>query len=167
MTEPVGPAEGGEVVGWEAFEPLYDEHHERLYRIALLLCHGSEAMAEDAVTETFLRVYADWAAGRVTSFFPHARQTLVSHVMGEVRAPDLEPHDRGARPDGASIAGAASTFQLLEQLAPDERTAVVLRYFEDLSYEQIATTMGIPVGEAKAEVSVGMQRMRALMGERS
>ena len=59
-----------------------------------------------------------------------------------------------------SIAGASTTFQLLEQLAPEQRTAVVLRYFEDLSYDQIAATMGVSTGDAKAEVSVGLQRMR-------
>ena len=41
----------------------------------------------------------------------------------------------------------------------------MLRYFEDLSYDQIAATMGVSTGDAKAEVSVGLQRMRTLMGE--
>ncbi len=158
----------GAARGWDEFEPLYDAHHERLYKLAVLLCHGSEAMAEDAVAETFLRVYPAWAEGRVERFFPYARQTLVHQVLGD-RHDDLAaappPADRDGRPVGDSIAGASATFQLLEQLAPEQRTAVVLRYFEDLSYDQIAATMGVSTGDAKAEVSVGLQRMRTLMGE--
>lgn len=159
--------------GWDEFAPLYDEHHERLYRVALLLCHGAEAMAEDAVAETFLRVYPAWADGRIDNFFAYARQTLVNHVMGQYRSDQvatryagMERGDgRGERPIDESIADASTTFQLLEQLAPRQRTAVVLRYFEDLSYDQIASTMGVTSGTAKAQVSVGLQRMRTLMGE--
>ena len=41
----------------------------------------------------------------------------------------------------------------------------MLRYFEDLSYDQIASTMGVSSGTAKAQVSVGLQRMRTMMDE--
>jgi RNA polymerase sigma factor (sigma-70 family) len=154
--------------GWDEFAPLYDAHHERLYRVALLLCHGDATMAEDAVAETFLRVYEAWSAGRVENFFPHARQVLVNQVLGERRDDRSAPRPGPGRPDRPlddTLADASVTFKLLEQLAPDQRTAVVLRYFEDLSYDQIASTMGVSPGAAKAEVSVGLQRMRTLMGE--
>jgi RNA polymerase sigma factor (sigma-70 family) len=152
--------------GWDEFAPLYDAHHERLYRVALLLCHGDAQPAEDAVTETFLRVYQQWAARKVESFFPFARQTLVTQVLGRQRDDHPARPSRRERRRSAAIADASNTFQLLEQLEPDQRTAVVLRYFEDLSYDQIAATMGVEPGTAKADVAVGLQRMRSLMGER-
>jgi RNA polymerase sigma factor (sigma-70 family) len=156
--------------GWDEYAPLYDEHHERLYRVALLLCHGDTALAEDAVTETFLRVFEQWKHGKVENFFPYARQVLVQQVLGD-RRDGRRPPRRGAGDQGggtrhdASITDASSTFQLLEQLAPEDRTAVVLRYFEDLSYDQIASTMGVSSGTAKAQVAVGLQRMRSMMDE--
>jgi DNA-directed RNA polymerase specialized sigma24 family protein len=154
--------------GWDEFAPLYDEHHERLYRVALLLCHGDTTLAEDAVTETFLRVFEQWKHGKVDNFFPFARQVLVQQVLGDGRAaPRRNARERGAGRHDASITGASSTFQLLEQLAPEDRTAVVLRYFEDLSYDQIASTMGVSSGTAKAQVAVGLQRMRSMMDEES
>ena len=173
MTDDRDPDEASSTPGWDEFAPLYDEHHERLYRVALLLCHGSEAMAEDAVAETFLRVFPVWAEGRVDNFFAYARQTLVNHVMGQYRSDQVATRyagtqrgdTRGQRPLDETIADASTTFQLLEQLAPRQRTAVVLRYFEDLSYDQIASTMGVTSGTAKAQVSVGLQRMRTLMGD--
>jgi RNA polymerase sigma factor (sigma-70 family) len=61
------------------------------------------------------------------------------------------------------VVDAASTFELLGHLPPRQRTAVVLRYYEDLSYEQIAEAMDVSVGTAKAQVSVGLQRLRELM----
>jgi|HigsolmetaAR202D_1030399.scaffolds.fasta_scaffold24990_2 RNA polymerase sigma factor (sigma-70 family) len=176
MSEDVEQIEAHETPerGWDDFAPLYDEHHERLYRIALLLCHGSQPMAEDAVAETFLRVYPAWVEGRVEHFFAYARQTLVNHVMGQYRNEQVASRYAGTqRGDGRggerllddSIADASTTFQLLAQLAPRQRMAVVLRYFEDLSYEQIAALMGVSVGTAKAQVSTGLQRMRDLMRE--
>jgi RNA polymerase sigma factor (sigma-70 family) len=169
VSEAAGPGSentNGDGPGWDEFAPLYDEHHERLYRVALLLCHGDTTQAEDAVTETFLRVYQQWAAGKVDNFFPYARQTLVTQVLGRQRDQRPVRPSRRERRRAAAIADASNTFQLLEQLEPDQRTAVVLRYFEDLSYDQIAATMGVEPGTAKADVAVGLQRMRALMGER-
>jgi RNA polymerase sigma factor (sigma-70 family) len=173
MSEPAGSggdAPSGER-GWDEFAPLYDEHHERLYRVALLLCHGDTALAEDAVTETFLRVFEQWKQGEVENFFPYTRQVLVQQVLGRYRdartapRPPARDDQRAERSVDESIAGAASTFQLLEHLDPADRTAVVLRYFEDLSYDQIASMMGVSSGAAKAQVSVGLQRMRSLMDE--
>jgi RNA polymerase sigma factor (sigma-70 family) len=169
VSEPAGSGPDGRAddqPGWDEFAPLYDEHHERLYRVALLLCHGDAEQAQDAVAETFLRVYQRWAAGEVDNFFPFARQTLVNQVLGHQRdsARAGGRASRRERRRGGAIADASSTFQLLEQLEPAQRTAVVLRYFEDLSYDQIAAAMGVTPGAAKADVSVGLQRMRGLMG---
>jgi RNA polymerase sigma-70 factor (sigma-E family) len=160
---------------WDEFAPLYDEYHERLYRVALLLCHGSSAQAEDAVAETFIKVYKAWSAGGVDNFFGYARQTLVNHVVGQYRheqvanrylgaqAGDL----RGERGTEDAVVDASTVFSLLEQLPPRQRAAVVLRFYEDLPYEQIATTLGVSVGTVKAQVSVGLQRLRTLMAEAS
>jgi RNA polymerase sigma factor (sigma-70 family) len=171
MSEPAGTGPDGRAddqPGWDDFAPLYDEHHERLYRVALLLCHGDAEQAQDAVAETFLRVYQRWAAGEVDNFFPYARQTLVTQVLGRQREGTSGAAARRSRRErrrAGAIADASSTFQLLEQLDPAQRSAVVLRYFEDLSYDQIAATMGVSSGAAKADVAVGLQRLRALMGE--
>jgi RNA polymerase sigma factor (sigma-70 family) len=158
--------------GWDDFAPLYDEHHQRLYRVALLLCHGSQPMAEDAVAETFIRVHKVWAEGGIDNFFPYARRALVNQVMGQYRSQQVATRHasrqtgdlRGDQPLEDSIVDATTAFALLEQLPPRQRTAVVLRYYEDLSYDQIATTMDVNVGTAKSQVSTGLQRLRDLMG---
>ena len=158
-------------VGWDGFEPLYEEHHERLYRVALLLTNGATAVAEDAVAETFVRVYRAWADGRVDNFFPYARRALVNQIMGVYRSDQVAARHasvqsgnlRGEQAVEDSVVDATEAFELLSQLAPRQRTAVVLRYYEDLAYEQIAEAMDVSVGTAKAQVSVGLQRLRELM----
>jgi RNA polymerase sigma factor (sigma-70 family) len=171
MTTASTAGEPSSVGSWDDFAPLYDEHHTRLYRIALLLTNGSAATAEDAVAETFVRVYGVWADGRVDNFFPYARRALVNQIMGLYRGQQLATRHaavqsgdlRGERALEDSVVDSASTFDLLSQLPPRQRTAVVLRYYEDLPYEQIAAAMDVSVGTAKAQVSTGLQRLRELM----
>lgn len=164
-------SEPAEQRGWDEFAPLYDEHHQRLYRVALLLCHGSSAMAEDAVAETFIKVHKVWAEGGVENFFGYARQTLVNHVLGQFRREQVANRYvststgdlRGGRPAEDSVVDTAATFELLEKLPPRQRAAIVLRFYEDLPYEQIANALGVTVGTVKTQVSVGLQRLRSMM----
>ncbi len=158
--------------GWDEFAPLYDEYHQRLYRVAMLLCNGSTAAAEDAVAETFVSVYQVWCTREIEHFFGYARQALVNQVMGQYRrrkvaqryvamnAPPVADDDVG--PEARAVDG-STAYGMLAQLPPRQRTAVVLRYYEDLTYEQIAATMAVSIGTAKAQVSVGLQKMRDLM----
>lgn len=162
--------------GWDEFAPLYDEHHEHLFRVALLLSHGQRASAEDAVAETFIRVYQTWATTDIEHFFAYARQTLVRYTIGQQRRRQvadayLERH--GAVDDHRPtiedrVTATSATFSALEQLPARQRMAVVLRYYEDLSYEQIAELMGVTTGTVKAQVWGGLRRLRELMeGDRS
>ncbi len=159
--------------GWDEFALLYDEHHTRLYRVALLVCHGQRAVAEDAVAETFIKVYEVWSRGEIENFFAYARQTLVSHVIGlhrrrQVADAYLKRVGPTAVAAGAAtiedrVTASSATFELLGQLPTRQRMALVLRYYEDLSYEQVAETMLVSVGTVKAQISVGLSRLRTLM----
>ena len=149
---------------WDQFAPLYDEHHEHLYRVALLLCHGDRAAAEDATAEAFIKVHTAWAEGRVEQFFPYARQTLVNHVIGQARRQQVanrylrrETADgRGSRGTEEHVVDSDATFALLQKLPVGQRTAVVLRFYEDLPYDRIAAAVGVSVGTAKSQVSLGL-----------
>ncbi|MFV0306302.1 MAG: RNA polymerase sigma factor [Desertimonas sp.] len=165
-----GVASGG-TRGWDAYAPLYDEHHEHLFRVALLLCHGQRAAAEDAVAETFIKVFHAWSHTDIAHFFAYARRTLVRVTIGQQRrrqvaAAYLERH--GTIDDGVvtvedQVAISSTTFEALELLPARQRTAVVLRYYEDLPYDQIADLMGVTTGTVKAQVSVGLGRLRQVM----
>jgi RNA polymerase sigma factor (sigma-70 family) len=172
-TRSVDPAADPGDDPWAAFEPLYSEHQDHLYRIAVLLCSGRIADAEDAVAETFVKVHRAWADGRVEEFFPYLRRSLVNHVMGRYRREQTATRylrvtsiDQAAgRPIDQHVVDSAVVTGALDHLTSRQRTAVVLRYFEDLPYHAIAEEMGVAVGTAKAQVSVGLSNMRRLLTE--
>jgi RNA polymerase sigma factor (sigma-70 family) len=157
--------------GWEQFEPLYDEHHLRLYRFAMLLCNGRPAVAEDAVAETFVHVFQAWRSGRVQNFLAYARQTLINIVLGQHRRETVARRylsaqrgdERGVGEAAEQTVERSSMFAYLEQLSNRQRAAVVLRFYEDMSYEQIAIALDVAIGTAKSHVALGVQRLREMM----
>ena len=112
------------------------------------------AAAEDATAEAFIKVHTAWAEGRVEQFFPYARQTLVNHVIGQARRQQVanrylrrETADgRGSRGTEEHVVDSDATFALLQKLPVGQRTAVVLRFYEDLPYDRIAAAVGVSVG---------------------
>jgi len=156
---------------WLAFEPLYDQHHERLFRVAVLLCYGNIADAEDAVAETFVSVHRAWLDGKVETFFAYARQTLVNHVMARYRKrktaerylPTQLQTDNGGFYIDQHVVDSAVLLEALARLSPRRRTAVVLRFYEDLPYVEIAQAMNVSLGTAKAQVSVGLSHLRQIL----
>jgi RNA polymerase sigma factor (sigma-70 family) len=165
-------ASSSEVRDWDAFVRLYDENEARLYRFARLLLPGQHALAEDAVAETFIKVHKAWVDGRVENFFGYARQTLVNHVLGLFRKQQTAqryltavgpPGEHGSQMVDDQVVEAQAVFDALATLPDRRRTAVVLRYYEDLSYDEIAQMMDITDGAVKAHVSAGLAQLRALM----
>lgn len=157
---------------WASYEPLYNEFHDRLYRVAVLLCAGNTADAEDAVAETFIRVHRAWLDGRVDDFFPYARRSLVNDIMARYRKQQTakkympftsQGEEHRDRPVDESVVDSKIVLDALDQLSPRRRTAVVLRYFEDLPYHEIAAVMEVALGTAKAQVSGGLDQLRAVL----
>lgn len=55
-------------------------------------------------------------------------------------------------------------WQELQRLAPRQRAAIVLRYYEDLTEVQTADALGCSVGTVKSQVSDALKRLRAALG---
>jgi len=81
---------------------------------------------------------------------------------GSMRAPLLI--DPGDRPDERYARARLSErlARLVAQLPPDYRTVVHLRHHDQLSYEEIAQVLGIPLGTVKARLHRAHHRLRAL-----
>jgi RNA polymerase sigma-70 factor (ECF subfamily) len=52
----------------------------------------------------------------------------------------------------------------LDQLKPEQRAAVVLHYYQDLSVEEAAKALGIPVDTMKSRLKTALRRLRQLTG---
>jgi len=160
-----------EVERGESFEELFQAHKGYAYRLALLLCGGDSATAEDAVSEAFAQVLPRWQAGGIEDFGACLRRAVVNQVKRTFLR-------RGWQRRSESMLDAPPTFSPEEQvvrqqlvwsalrtLTPRQRTAVVLHYYEALPVDEVAYVMGTSVGTAKSHLSRGRDRLRDLLGE--
>ena len=156
-----------------AFGAVYEAHVAGLLRLALLLCGGNRAWAEDAVAETFAKVFPHWQRGRVTDPGSYLRRALVNQVNDGGRRRLLERREerrrsaagRGVSEVDEQAVDRDAVLRALRRLSAGHRTVLVLRYFEDMSEPEIAAVLGLAVGTVKSQTSRGLARLRALLDE--
>lgn len=153
------------------FAALYAAHHAEALRLAYLLC-GNAERAEDAVAEAFVCVYRQMRRSDIRSPRAYVRRAVVNEVNSRFRRLALERREaskrsgdlRGARSPDDALADTDEMFTALRQLSDRQRTAIVLRFYEDLPEKAIAEAMGVSVGTVKSTLSRGMERLRAVLG---
>ena len=152
------------------FAELYATHHAEALRLAYLLC-GDPHRAEDAVAEVFAKIYRRTRRHTVEQPRAYIRRAVVNEVNSRFRRLALERReasrrsgdDRGARGVEEQHADADVVFAALQVLPRRQRTAVVLRYYADLTEVDTAEVMGVSVGTVKSSVFRGLARMRAAL----
>ncbi|MPZ88087.1 MAG: sigma-70 family RNA polymerase sigma factor, partial [Nitriliruptorales bacterium] len=111
--------------------------------------------------------------GGIDSPRAYVRRAVVNEVNSRFRRLRLERReaqrrtgdDRGTQRHDDHLADAEQMTTALAQLPVRQRTAIVLRYYADLSEADTAEVMRCSVGTVKSSVSRGLRRLRALMGE--
>lgn len=154
------------------FSALYAAHHAEALRVAYLLC-GHRERAEDAVADAFVKVWKAWRRGDIDNPRAYIRRAVVNQVNSRFRRLALERReaqrrtgdDRGERSGIEGIDDADELVAALDRLSPRQRSAIVLRYYLDLSEADAAEAMGVSVGTVKSSVSRGLERLRALVGQ--
>jgi RNA polymerase sigma-70 factor (ECF subfamily) len=151
-----------------AFAGLADRHLTRAYRLAALLL-GSELEAQDAVQDAAVTAWERFGdlrdRGRFDAWFDRilvngCRDRL--RRRGRVRLIDLDGSAEPASPDGSgSVAEREALRGALARLSPDQRAAVVLRYYGDMSLEEIAEHTGERLGTVKSRLHYGIEALRA------
>jgi len=158
----------GEVAG---FDELYEAHRQRAYRLALLLCGGEQPLAEDALSEAFIRVFPKWRGGHIDDFGPYLRRAVVNEVkrtfsrraLQRRSEPPLDPDAVAMVSPEDQVVRRHIVWSALRTLPVKQRTAFVLRYYEGLSVEHVADAMGTSVGTTKSHLSRGRERLRELL----
>jgi len=156
-----------------AFGVLYDRYCNRAYRIARAVC-GDDGCAQEAVQETFMSVWNSRAtyvsrgapAAWVLTLARHRAIDVArrnhSHVAN--RASDTMLDVAPARGDLADDVVAAVTGDvvraLLRGLPDNQREAVTLAFYGQLSHTEIAVHLGVPVGTVKGRVRLGLEKLR-------
>ena len=149
------------------FEDFVSREQPGLLRLAVLLA-GDRGHAEDLVQTALLKTYRHW--GRITrSGEPTAyvRRVLVTTHTSWRRRLSTTEQVVEALPDRADPAVAPDADEelraALRSLPPRMRTAVVLRYYADLSEQQAAAAMGCSPSTVNTQTARGLQRLRAVL----
>lgn len=147
------------------FSAFLDERQVPLLRLAIALC-GSRSAAEDVLQEVLLRAFARWSRISVLeSPYGYVRKMLVNeHLSWRRRLIRQIPRaeiEREAAPDHAErIAGRDELLRRVDSLPARQRTAVILRYFEDLDDTEIARVMVCDPVAVRSYVSRGLKALR-------
>lgn len=154
----------------EAFAGLVDASGDRLLAIARRILRDP-FRAEDAVQQTLVAIWHKLPNLRdPTRFEAWSYRLLVNACHAEAREsrrwlPNL--FGTTAEPTASDAAGSILERDLLERafrrLSIDHRAVVVLRYYLDLTPDQVADTLGIPGGTARSRLHHAMRGMRAAL----
>jgi RNA polymerase sigma-70 factor, ECF subfamily len=155
------------------FEGMVREHQDRIYALGFALT-GNRHDAEDVAQDTFIRAYralGTYSPERIRDLKQRAwlHRIAVNVVRNRFRGmrPRLvelngsEP-DRGAGPE-EDVLRRSEVDEVASRVAclpAKYREAVVLRHVQELSYAEMADTLGQPVGTVKANVHRGLKLLR-------
>ncbi len=150
----------------EAFHDYVAARGPVLLRMAHHLA-GNPTDAEDLLQTALIKTYLAW--DRINdrrAIDGYVRRAMVNINISWWRRRKLEEYPSAEIPEvpvpDAAVQGRA--YELLEQALdrlPDrQRTAIVLRYYEDMSEPEIAKTLGISIGTVKSTVSRAMAKLR-------
>jgi RNA polymerase sigma-70 factor (ECF subfamily) len=160
----------------KAFTTLVEKYKDPVYNVAYRML-GNATEAEDVAQEAFVRAYTQLRTYKDTHRFSTWLLSITSHLsIDQLRrrrflalplenVPFLEwIADLGAGPEQAAVQGETSDEmqQLLQHLPPKYRAVLVLRYWHDLSYEEIAGALHLTPALVKAR----LHRARELVARR-
>lgn len=166
----------------KAYRELIAIYQRPVFSLAMRMLRGAED-AEDVTQETFVRVFrsldrydssrpfAAWIftiAARLS--IDHLRRRRLRPVPLTQRDPDSGDERTLDVPDPSPGPETLASFEeeerrtqdLIDTLPPHYRIVVMLRHQQDLSYEEIAEALELPLGTVKARI----HRARALLKDR-
>ena len=161
-----------------AFARLVEAYQTPVYNLAYRML-GNMVEAEDAAQETFIRAYTRLDTYDPTRKFSSWLLAIASHYcvdvlrrrrMNYLSFDELPPMvelsmPRTTQPEQVVVSqqDASAVQRLLATLPPDYRTPVVLRYWYDMSYREIAETMGV----TESTIKTRLHRARANLARQS
>ncbi|HYP02742.1 MAG TPA: sigma-70 family RNA polymerase sigma factor [Pyrinomonadaceae bacterium] len=165
----------------EAFRLLFETHKDKVYSIALYFFGGDAALASDITQQVFLKLFTRISQFRHQSEFTTwlYRLTTNTCIDEQRRRRRFSPFDEtpagaiaGTR--AASVPAAEARFMRLEvadsvrdaiaALKPKLRIAILLKYFEELSYEEIAVVLNCSKGTVASRLNRGHRILAKRLG---
>jgi RNA polymerase sigma-70 factor (sigma-E family) len=156
----------------EEFIAFADAASSGLLGTAFLLC-GDWHTAEDLTQTTLAKMFASWHRIRdKDAVHAYARRTLLNTYLADCqrrRRREVLTGDAGWFADRAAAAHdpelRLALTDALARLAPKARAVVVLRYWEDMSVDQVAALLGCSAGNVKSQSARSLDKLRQLLGD--
>jgi len=164
----------------DAFGLLVDAYKDRIFNLAYRMT-GNYDDASDLAQETFIRAFArlhrfDQERPFFTWLYTIGLNIVRNHLRQDKRqrrhedgtASDHDRYDPAGDPEHDVMSRQTSQMieQCLEGISAEMREAVVLRFFHEVSFDDMADIMGISSSAAKMRVYRGLQRLGECMKER-
>ena len=158
-----------------AFEQLVVTYRDQVFRLALRMC-GNEADADEVAQDAFLSAWKSLPNFRGDSRFSTWLYQLTSHAAIDLlrrqkRRPETEDLAAVSAADSAPSpqqqAERTETCQAVRAavlaLPAEQRQVVVLRYMEELSYEEISAALKLPPGTVKSRLNRAKTQLRMIL----
>lgn len=168
----------------EAFEHLLDRYKDRVFTQIFLLVHNKE-LAEDIFQDTFIKAIVFMKQGRYTDsgkFYPWLSRIAHNLIVDHFRRNHLEQHissdaqevdllnvislSEGSIEDViVNEQVLADVVKLVNYLPGNQQEVVRMRFFEDLSFKEIAEATGVSINTALGRMRYALMNMRKLAQE--
>lgn len=144
---------------------FYDAEFPKLVGALTLYC-GDEEMAAELAQEAMARAWLNWTrvgslespAGWVYRVAINLANSAFRRAAVRIRVGHLHRHDEAA--PASDVDTAVALRQAVSRLPRRQRTALVLRYFIDLSYDEVARLMGCQPATARTLASQAVASLR-------
>jgi RNA polymerase sigma factor (sigma-70 family) len=160
--------EGEPVVLADDFDTVFTRERTPMVRLAFLML-GSESLAEEVVHDAFVAVLERW--DRVDNPGAYLRKCVVNGCFGQMR------RARRLRPVPVAVAATATaavappatdhTLDAVRRLPAQRHAMVVLRFYADMTQDEIAATLGVPVGTVKSGLHRALGELKEALRDES
>jgi RNA polymerase sigma-70 factor, ECF subfamily len=153
----------------DAFEEVVDRYGLQLLRTARLILRD-EALAEDAIQETFLKAWQRIGSLRDEDPGPWLTRIAMNESISTYRRRHrfqalTERFGRlGSSKPEVSSEARLDLAHALDQLTAEQRAALALHYYQDLSVEETARMLKVPLDTVKSRLKIALRRLRELTG---
>ena len=152
----------------EAVTVLYAAHWHPLVRLATLLTRDA-SVAEELVQEAFVSLHRRWGSlADPAAAHGYLRTTVVNNARSALRHRGVEeryrqpgpPEPAGPEERAVQSSEDARVMAALRTLSRRQQEVLVLRYYADLSEQDIAQTLGLTKGAVKSHAHRGLAALR-------